>query len=214
MSATGVEAAYPGDAYVDYIGTDIYDQSWGSNYTDPAFRWNEYLTQKNGLNWVASFAGAHGKPITIPEWGLSIRSDGHGGGDNAYFIQHMYDWISSNNVAFQMYFEFDASDGAHRLMLTQFPIGAARYRQLFSGAAPATSSSSTASTITPSSTTTPSTTTTTKPTTTTSPTTTATPTPRKRCRDRWCQTRSLGWTAARVSSSEPAPVRRGPVPES
>ena len=226
MSATGVEAAYPGDAYVDYIGTDIYDQSWGSNYTDPAFRWNEYLTQKNGLNWVASFAGAHGKPITIPEWGLSIRSDGHGGGDNAYFIQHMYDWISSNNVAFQMYFEFDASDGAHRLMLTQFPIGAAKYRQLFSGAAPATSSSSTTSTTKPSSTTTPSTTTsmptttttrtttTTPTTTTTSPMTTTMPTPRKRCRDRWCQTRGLGWTAARASSSEPAPVRRGPALES
>jgi hypothetical protein len=143
MSATGVEAAYPGDAYVDYIGTDVYDQSWGAHYTDPAARWNEYVTQRNGLNWVASFASAHGKPISIPEWGLSIRSDGHGGGDNAYFIQHMYDWITANNVAFHMYFEFDGSDGAHRLMLRQFPIGAAKYRQLFGGAASVTSSSST-----------------------------------------------------------------------
>jgi hypothetical protein len=58
------------------------------------------------------------------------------------------------------------------------------------------------------------TTTTTPTTTTTSPTTTTTSTPRKRCRDRWCQTRSLGWTAARASSSEPAPVRRGPALES
>jgi hypothetical protein len=57
-------------------------------------------------------------------------------------------------------------------------------------------------------------TTTTTPTTTTSPTTSTTPTPRKRCRDRWCQTRSLGWTAARASSSEQAPARRGPALES
>lgn len=195
MSAAGVEAAYPGDAYVDYIGVDVYDQSWGANYTDPAARWNEFVTEKNGLNWVTSFAGAHGKPITIPEWGLSIRSDGHGGGDNAYFIQHMYDWITANNVAFQMYFEYDASDGSHRLMLTQFPIGSATYRQLFGVAVPLTTSSSTASSSTSTTTqstatTTPSTstTTTTTPTTTTTSTTTTTTTARpKNCLAKRCQ---------------------------
>ena len=175
MWKTGVDAAYPGDSYVDYIGTDVYDQSWGSNYTDPAFRWNEFTTEQNGLNWVSSFASQHGKPITIPEWGLSLRTDGHGGGDNSYFIQHMYDWITSHNVAFHMYFEYDASDGAHRLMTTQFPIGSAAYRQLFAGAAPLTSSSSSSSTAT--STTTPTTSTTTPTTSTTAPTTsTTTPT--------------------------------------
>jgi hypothetical protein len=181
MWKTGVDAAYPGDSFVDYIGTDVYDQSWGSNYTDPAFRWNEFTTQQNGLNWVASFSSQHGKPITIPEWGLSRRSDGHGGGDNAYFIQHMYDWINSHNVAFQMYFEYDASDGSHRLMTTQFPIGSATYRQLFAGAAApvvptASSSSSTStSTTTPTTTSTPTTTTTPRTTSTTTTTTTTPP---------------------------------------
>lgn len=201
MSKTGVEAAYPGDLYVDYIGTDVYDQSWGSNYTDPAFRWNEFTTQQNGLNWVASFSSEHGKPITIPEWGLSRRSDGHGGGDNAFFIQHMYAWINAHNVAFQMYFEYDASDGSHRLMTTQFPIGSAAYRQLFAGAAapvstsssssststststPITSSTPSITTTTPQTTSTRSTTTTTSapptPTTTTHTTTTTTPTPQQ-----------------------------------
>jgi Glycosyl hydrolase family 26 len=157
MTRVGLQAAYPGSAYVDYIGTDVYDQAWGPNnsiISDPAVRWNTYATQTNGLNWVASFAASEGKPITIPEWGLAIRSDGHGGGDNAYFIQRMHDWITSHNVAFQMYFEFDASDGAHRLMTDQFPIGSQTYRQLFAGAPPATSSSSTSSSSTASTTTT------------------------------------------------------------
>ena len=193
--STGVEAAYPGDAYVDYIGTDVYDQSWGSNYTDPAFRWNEFVTQKNGLNWVASFAAAHGKPITIPEWGLSIRADGHGGGDNAYFIQHMYDWITSHNVAFDMYFEFDASDGAHRLMTAQFPIGSAAYRRLFAGAAPAPTPPSSSSSSTAASTTSTST-----PTSASSPstTTTSTTSPKKQppptCKGKRCE-RTVSRTA-------------------
>ncbi|MDQ2968350.1 MAG: hypothetical protein M3R37_08550, partial [Actinomycetota bacterium] len=178
MWSTGVEPAYPGDAYVDYIGTDVYDQSWATNGSDPAVRWNDFLTQQNGLNWVSSFASAHGKPIAIPEWGLSIRSDGHGGGDNAYFIQHMYDWINAHNVAYQMYFEFNASDGSHRLMLSQFPVGAAKFRELFGGAAPVASSTSTApsstSTTTPATTTTPTTSTTTPTASTTTPTTTTT----------------------------------------
>ena len=116
----GVAAAYPGSAYVDFIGTDVYDQAWGPNNStvpDPAVRWNGYVTQQNGLDWVASFAAQQGKPISIPEWGLSIRTDGHGGGDNAYFVQHMHDWIVGHNVAFQMYFEFDAPDGKVRVFI-------------------------------------------------------------------------------------------------
>src|SRR5947208_9769572 len=147
----GTLAAYPGSAYVDFIGTDVYDQAWGPNNStvpDPAVRWNGYVTQQNGLDWVASFAAQQGKPISIPEWGLSIRADGHGGGDHAYFVQHMHDWIVGNNVAFQMYFEFDAPDGAHRLMTNEFPIGSQTYRQLFGGASPVTSSSTVATTST------------------------------------------------------------------
>jgi hypothetical protein len=147
----GVAAAYPGSAYVDFVGTDVYDQAWGPNNStvpDPAVRWNGYVTQQNGLDWVASFAAQQGKPISIPEWGLSIRTDGHGGGDNAYFVQHMHDWIVGHNVAFQMYFEFDASDGAHRLMSNRFPLGSQTYRQLFGGAPPVASSSTVPTTST------------------------------------------------------------------
>ncbi len=79
---------YPGDAYVDYIGTDNYDDFWGTPFT-PAAAWSNQLTQQWGLNWLASFAAAHGKPIAIPEWSVEYRDDGHGLGDDPSFIdQH------------------------------------------------------------------------------------------------------------------------------
>ena len=69
--------------------------------------------------------------MTFPEWGLSTRSDGHGGGDDPYFIQQMYDWISTHDVAHADYFEYDAPDGRHSLMNGQFPNAAAKFQALF-----------------------------------------------------------------------------------
>jgi Glycosyl hydrolase family 26 len=131
QGAVAPDRAYPGDAYVDYIGLDVYDQDWFPGWSDPAQRWQNLLTQPFGLRWHRDFAAAHGKPMTFPEWGLMTRADGHGGGDNPYFIERMHDWIASNNVAYALYFEFDAPDGAHRLMNGQFPRSAARFLQLF-----------------------------------------------------------------------------------
>lgn len=125
------DRAYPGDAYVDYIGADVYDNSWIANYQDPTARWNDFVTQPFGLQWQSDFAAAHGKPTTFPEWGLAIRSDGHGGGDDPYFIQQMYNWISTHDVAHADYFEYDAPDGRHSLMNGQFPNAAAKFQALF-----------------------------------------------------------------------------------
>lgn len=140
--------AYPGDQYVDFIGTDVYDQEWITGWEDPMVRWDHMMNQPYGLKWHRDFAAAHGKPMTFPEWGLVIRSDGHGGGDNPGFIQKMYDWINQNNVAYHLYFEYDASDGAHRMMTGQFPVAGAKYRELFGGASSGTASAGSGSTTT------------------------------------------------------------------
>jgi hypothetical protein len=128
--------AYPGDAYVDYIGMDFYDQSWISGWQDPVKRWDSYMNMPYGLKWHRDFAAAHGKQMTYPEWGLAIRDDGHGGGDNPYFIQQMHDWIAANNVAFHSYFEFDRADGEHSLMSGAFPRAADKFQQVFGSDAP------------------------------------------------------------------------------
>jgi hypothetical protein len=123
--------AYPGNAYVDYIGVDVYDQSWIQDYQDPAARWNDYLHGQWSLNWYVQFARAHDKPLSVPEWGLVNREDGHGGGDDPLFVQNMHDWMQQHHVAYEVYFEFNAPDGDHALMDGQFPQSADIYRQLF-----------------------------------------------------------------------------------
>ncbi len=123
--------AWPGAAYVDYVGCDLYDQSWVPNHTDPVARWNGYLTAKHGLNWHATFAAQQGKPMTYPEWGLAFRLDGHGGGDAPYFVSRMHDWVTTHDVAHHMYFQSGGSGLDHRLFTGNTPFSDAEFRDLF-----------------------------------------------------------------------------------
>ncbi len=109
-----VAAAYPGDAYVDVIGLDAYDESWASPQT-PANAWTS--TTLPTLTTARQFASSHGKPLAFPEWGVAIRSDGHGLGDDPYFINQMLAWMEngSNGVAYETYFD-DNSGGVNSLI--------------------------------------------------------------------------------------------------
>jgi hypothetical protein len=134
---------YPGDDVVDYVGVDTYDVSWDSGTypypsdCDAACRterqdkaWNDILTDARGLQFWAAFAGQHGKPLTLPEWGLWSRPDGHGGGEDPAFVKRMHDFIANHDVAYQAYFEYTAQDGPHRLM-DGFPESSEVFRELF-----------------------------------------------------------------------------------
>lgn len=158
------EKAWPGDDVVDYIGLDVYDQCWAKDtYPIPedatedealARRkrtWDNVTNNEksNGLPFWVKFAAAHGnKPLVIPEWGVCNRKDkdgNHGGGDNTFFIEQMYNFIynPANNVYFESYFDVTAGDGDHRLIPgvnkkdpanpteTKFPKAAAKYKELF-----------------------------------------------------------------------------------
>jgi Glycosyl hydrolase family 26 len=169
-----VENAYPGDAYVDYIGASVYDEDYSSK--SQTGRWNAILNGSHGLNWQASFAAAHGKKMSFPEWALATPSSfsGHGGGDDPYFIQQFYNFLKSHNVAYETYFDSDHSPNVHKINSGTGPSGnfrnaAATYRALWSGvsAPPVTTQSST--TAKPSSSSTP------KPSSTPSATVTAKP---------------------------------------
>ena len=122
--------AYPGDAYVNYVGTDIYDNCWCSPQT-PANAWSAQLSQAWGLNWLASFAAAHGKPIAFPEWSVDYRSDGHGLGDDPYFINHFASWIEAHNVTFTVMFSFNDSDQENDITDGRFPQALAAFRADF-----------------------------------------------------------------------------------
>jgi beta-mannanase len=69
QSAGNLAAYYPGNNYVNLIGLDVYDISWGS-YPGASQLFSTVLTEPYGLNWLASFASQQGKPMTLPEWGL------------------------------------------------------------------------------------------------------------------------------------------------
>ena len=97
--------AWPGAAYVDLVGTDVYDWYGGPDNTYPHTasgqldhdaRWREVLTQPGGLDWLAQLSRLTGKPIAIPEWGLDFHS--FGGQDDPAFITRMLAWLHAHHA--------------------------------------------------------------------------------------------------------------------
>ena len=125
------DAVYPGDDYVDIIGQDVYCNWWKDADKDPKTRWNTMMNQPYGLLWHKNFAGKHGKPMSFPEWATGTRPDGHGCGDDPYFIEQMAAWISSNNVAYQVYWNYPAPDYNGQLSKGRYPESAAAFLRLF-----------------------------------------------------------------------------------
>lgn len=120
------ELVYPGDAYVDYIGQDVYDQVWSDSLRDPVARWNYYYTAPNGIKWMLDFANAHGKKKSFPEWGAGGGYSAPGVGDSPYFIQQMAQVIKTNNISYSDYWDTNA---AYQGMLSngQYPLMAAEF---------------------------------------------------------------------------------------
>jgi hypothetical protein len=125
-----LRTAYPGNKYVDFIGDDVYDESCESNPT-PQGAWKSLLTANAGLDWAAHFATTHGKHVAIPEWGISGTGGSCGLGDDPYFIKKMAAWLTKNDAAFSVYFDFDAGDGSHRLQDASYPKSLAAFRRAF-----------------------------------------------------------------------------------
>jgi hypothetical protein len=84
---TGIEqpygdAAYPGDDVVDIIGVDVYNRGG----------WD---TVRTTLDYTQDLARRHGKPMSIPEWGLWVSESG----DDPGFVENMYAWINAMPAA-------------------------------------------------------------------------------------------------------------------
>ncbi|BEP13078.1 hypothetical protein acdb102_13890 [Acidothermaceae bacterium B102] len=126
---------YPGDGYVDLVGADVYDVSFSVKATDHEAVWHQLLTKPYGLDWLAGFAADHGKRISFSEWGLEKRCDGHGGGDDPAFIDHMHDWMNAHDVAYEAYFNTQDKTICATFAIDgdTFPRAAARYKSLFGG---------------------------------------------------------------------------------
>lgn len=162
MDPSMFNPAYPGDAYVDYIGIDIYDQSWVPNtfpypticdaachLTRQQLAWSSY--HGPNLARFQSFLALHPtKQLSFPEWGLVKNDDpaGPGGLDNPYFMQQMINFIGdpSNRVGYQSYFDLGSAGSLSQIsdsnennpllhdFVTPFPTAAALYHSTFGGA--------------------------------------------------------------------------------
>lgn len=109
---------YPGNAYVDYVGLDVFDVEW-QQYPGTRAVFKQFETEAYGLNWLASFSKTHGKPMVFPEWGLGWgKSDGGApvtgsgsvsGGDNPVFINDMSRWFAAHKVFEATYWNYGSS---------------------------------------------------------------------------------------------------------
>jgi hypothetical protein len=119
---------YPGDAYVDYVGNDVYD-NWNPN------GWSDLLNAPQaGLTAFRAFAQQHNKPECYPEWALNpVANQGHG--DDTGFIQNMYDWFKAPgaSVAFQAYYNYNDNNGNIELypLISASANSAPLYKSLF-----------------------------------------------------------------------------------
>lgn len=117
------ESVYPGDDVVDIIGMDIYGRYYAPADGDEAHDWNTSLTSVNGLNWLVSFAQAHGKSLSLPEWGTGewfVNDGGNGRGDDPVFIESVAHFLTANRALYSDYWDYSdsvydsaVSDGEH-----------------------------------------------------------------------------------------------------
>ena len=95
--------AYPGNGYVSMIGVDSYDQ-WPA--VASAGGWQRQLNGEQGLNYWLRFAKAHGKKLSVPEWG-SMRYGRSAGRDDPQYIRDMRAFFAANAryIAFEAIFQ-------------------------------------------------------------------------------------------------------------
>jgi hypothetical protein len=95
---------YPGDAWVDGVGFDAYDQ-FSPSRTKEEF--DAQAIAPGGITNVYNFARAHNKFFGVGEWGVVSGSGSNGGGDSANYVQWMHDWFvdhAGKGFAYEYYF--------------------------------------------------------------------------------------------------------------
>lgn len=127
---TSFNTLYPGSAYVDIVGLNVYDVWWQHPGQTASARWNNTLTTAMGINAFRSFSTSVGKPISFPEWGLYAPGDNYaGGGDSTYFIDRMSEQVA--DARYHSYFNYNWTTFGSAI--DAFPNAKARYKTVFGG---------------------------------------------------------------------------------
>jgi hypothetical protein len=122
-----LDAWYPGDDVVDIIGIDVYDSGISDPTLSPAQRWEQLSSEPDGLDTVAAFAQEHGKPMSIPEWGLIPVGPYGGGADDPAYVAGIGSFIADHDVIYSSYFYHPGETNV--VPLTDAPSSLETYRQ-------------------------------------------------------------------------------------
>ena len=86
-------ALYPGDAYVDIVATDAFDE--GATATGSG--WSSFAQAPYGPDWFSAFSDRHHKPFMIAKWGV-VPTVQSGGGDNPAFVSQFLRWADGEHL--------------------------------------------------------------------------------------------------------------------
>jgi hypothetical protein len=109
---------YPGDAYVDWVGVDVYDKSGTAFGAQMARRAQSIYDRYSGPR-----SSGH-KPFAIPEWGLV-------GEDDAAWVSDLFDWVEAHPKVKTISYFNRTPDGEHSL--ERYPRAAATYAARIAG---------------------------------------------------------------------------------
>lgn len=116
---------YPGNAYVDILGLDIYDVSCLTPKSRQTFK--QLSEVRLGITTFENFAAARGKPMSFPEWGLKKYPNG----DDAAYIDGMGAIFDRRDVAFETYFNVDVKIRPYLPLGRQTPLALAAFKKWF-----------------------------------------------------------------------------------
>jgi hypothetical protein len=116
---------YPGNSYVDIVGLDLYDVSCVAPKTPYSF--SELANEPLGLSSLESFATAHGKSMSLPEWGLSSIP----AGDDPNFIIGIGSTIKNDDFGFETYFDGTGKNYKALQIGSRTPLSLAAFHKWF-----------------------------------------------------------------------------------
>jgi hypothetical protein len=121
---------YPGNAYVDIVGLDLYDGTcMASSASTAVITWSQLVNEPAGLVSFEAFAKAHNKPMSFPEWGLDQVPNG----DDPAYIDGIGSTFTRGDFAFESY--FDAGDDGTLQLGPATPLSLAAFQKWFGNTA-------------------------------------------------------------------------------